>query len=151
MPKGTSMWLTSRSRAPRLQLRRPVPMCMSCPSLRSPCPWLSSRVARVSESVSLKVCTAGDAGTWGMCSGKPRPPWLYLRLGCVTRGYGPSSGPGAGCLMSVIPPPKGLPCRRAVTGAGGQHFGSRIISLSLLFPGCLTPDFWSLIHNLVGT
>lgn len=105
MPKGTSMWLTSRSRAPRLQLRRPVPMCMSCPSLRSPCPWLSSRVARVSEPVSLKVCTAGDAGTWGMCSGKPRPPWLYLRLGCVTRGTDPllDLGPAALCLSFLHP------------------------------------------------
>lgn len=67
MQKGMSMWPTSRSRAPRLQLHRPVLMCTSCRSLRSPYPWLSSRVAQVSEPVSLKVCTAG---MWalGACS-----------------------------------------------------------------------------------
>lgn len=130
MQKGMSMWPTSRSRAPRLQLHRPVLMCTSCPSLRSPCPWLSSRVARVSEPVSLKVCTAGDVGPWGMFSGKPRPPWLHLRLGCVGRctdrllDLGPAVSRFARSLMSVISPPKGLPCRRAVTGAGGQPFGS---------------------------
>lgn len=62
MLKGMSMWPTSRSRAPRLQLRRLAPMCMSCPSLRSPCPWLNSQVARVSGGWGCL-----GHGQWGRC------------------------------------------------------------------------------------
>lgn len=86
MRKGMSMWPTSRSRAPRLQLHRLVPMCMSCPSLRSPCPWLSSRVARVSAQRGVRAMghVQWEAEASGCTSG-----WAGLE------GYGLSSGPGA--------------------------------------------------------
>lgn len=59
MLRGMSMWPTSRSRAPRLQLRRTARMCMSCPSQKSPCPRLSSRVAQVSGPIFLTPLCLG--------------------------------------------------------------------------------------------
>lgn len=123
MLKGKSMWPTSRSRAPRLLLYRTAPMCMSCLSLRSPCPWLSSRVAQVSKPVSLKVRTVGDEGHLGHCSKVSFR--LHFMLGCVGRSMEPLQDlrPAVSWLESslepVISPPKGLPCRRVVTGGGG--------------------------------
>lgn len=115
MLRGKSMWPTSRSRAPRPQLRRTARMCMSCPSRRSPCPWPSSRVAQVSRPVSLPalclgvgrlwkpensvlaVDTVGDEDTSGVRS---RPPWLHLRLGCVRRRRNPLLDVEASCQQA---------------------------------------------------
>lgn len=96
MLRGTSMWPTSRSRAPRLQLHRTARMCMSCPSRRSPCPWPSSQVAQVRgpvflpllclavgrlwkpENLVLAADTVGDGDTRGLCGGG--------LLGCISGG-----------------------------------------------------------------
>lgn len=81
MLRGTSMWPTFRSRAPRPQLRRTAQMCMSCPSRRSPCPWPSSRVAQVSGSVS-PYCVLESTGC-----GSPRTRfWQWIRWGMGTQG-----------------------------------------------------------------
>lgn len=97
MLKGMSMWPTSRSRAPRLQLHRPAPMCMSCPSPRSPYPWPSSRVAPVSGVGSLGAWALGSRGLLAasqaeLCwevRGAPLGPRLESSLVCR------SSTPGA--------------------------------------------------------
>jgi hypothetical protein len=71
MLRETSMWCRAR----RLQQRRTGLMCMSCHSLRSPCPWPSSLAAQVRRPGRVRGLVSPPFlvpwGSAGLVLGKP--------------------------------------------------------------------------------